>query len=98
MQLHCHQHCGSGGNAKRMRQACPDAPKDQVDPVVQVGGDKGPLQGSAVAAQEVVRAVAQGGSSTSPTAAPLCRVPSARPSRLTKKLVAHSHAPVSIHT
>lgn len=44
----------------RMRLACPGAPKDQVNPVVQVGGDKGPLQGSAVAAQEVVWAVSPG--------------------------------------
>ena len=35
-------------------------PKDQVDPVVQVGRNEGALQGSAVAAQKVVRAICPG--------------------------------------
>ena len=50
----------AAAQAMHMRLAFPDAPKDQINPVVQVCGDKGPLQGSAVAAQEVVWAVSPG--------------------------------------
>ena len=49
--LEAQQHLKTKSYAQRR------TPKNQVDPVVQVGRNKGALQGSALAAQKVVRAI-----------------------------------------
>lgn len=60
MQLQMSQCSCAAAKSMHMRPAFPGAPKYQINPVVQVCGNKGPLQGSAVAAQEVVWAVSPG--------------------------------------